>query len=117
MSSLEDLLLNLHTYCAFIFFIKYDKLLHNTFRAQACFDKSLEKYSDFNHTKKNFNTRLFNLRKEKKDGNLDPKAINHRTKCFAHAVKLTDDEDTLKNLTDISLHVFGDHSHSSEWCG
>lgn len=89
-----------------------------TFRAQASFDESLEKYSDFNHTKKNFTTRLFNLRKEKKYQNLGPKAINHLTKCFAYAVKGTDDEDTLKkNLTAIPLHVFGDHSQCSEWCG
>ena len=38
------------------------------------------------------------------------KAINHLTKCFAYKVKGTDDEDTLKNLTAISLHVFWDHS-------
>lgn len=61
------------------------------------FDKNLEKHCDFNHTKKNFTNRLFELRKEKKYSALGPKAIKHITKCFTYAVKGNTERESLKN--------------------
>lgn len=87
-------------------------------RAKAAFDENLEKHCDFNHTKKNFTSRLFELRKEKKYPTLGPKAINHLTKCFTYAVKGNSDRQSLENnLRAIPFHVTGDHSKCGDWCG
>ncbi|XP_062605184.1 uncharacterized protein LOC134266976 [Saccostrea cucullata] len=87
-------------------------------RAKAVFDENIEKVCDFNHTKKNFTNRLFELRKEKKYSALGPKAIKHLTKCFAYAVKGNNDRESLEsNLCAIPLHVSGDHSKCGNWCG
>ncbi|XP_061170965.1 uncharacterized protein LOC133180461 [Saccostrea echinata] len=77
-------------------------------RARASFDESLEKFSDFNHTKKNVTNKLYSLRKEKKYNNLGPKAINHLTKCFAYAVKGSEDAASMKKS-------FGGHSSTCFW--
>lgn len=88
------------------------------FRAKLTFDEDLEKHSDFNHTKKNFTNKLFELRKEKKYAALGPKTIKHLTKCFAYAVKSATDKTSLTtNLSAIPLHVFGNHSQCGDWCG
>ncbi|XP_048743376.1 uncharacterized protein LOC125656832 isoform X3 [Ostrea edulis] len=87
-------------------------------RAKITFDEDLEKQSDFNHTKKNFTNKLFELRKEKKYAALGPKTIKHLTKCFAYAVKSATDKASLTtNLSAIPLHVFGNHSQCGDWCG
>lgn len=92
--------------------------MHFFFRAKIAFDENLEKHCDFNHTKKNFTSRLFGLRKEKKYSTLGPKAINHLTKCFTYAVKGNSDRESLENnLRAFSLHVTGDHSKCGDWCG
>lgn len=51
------------------------------------FDENLEKYCDFNYIKKNFISRLFELRKEKKYFILGLKVINDLMKCFMYVVK------------------------------
>lgn len=82
------------------------------------FDKNLEKHCDFNHTKKNFTNRLFELRKEKKYSALGPKRIKHITKCFTYAVKGNTERESLKNnLRAIPFHVTGDHSKCGDLCG
>lgn len=88
-------------------------------RAKATFDPSLQKFADFNHTKKNFTSKLYELKKAKRYQLLGPKTIKHLGKCFAYAVKSTNDAISLKNnLNSIPCHVFGDHSLCSEdWCG
>lgn len=92
--------------------------MHFFFRAKVAFDENLEKHCDFNHTKKNFTSRLFELRKEKKYSTLGPKAINHLTKCFTYAVKGNSDRESLENnLRAIPFHVTGDHSKCGDWCG
>ncbi|XP_061173391.1 uncharacterized protein LOC133182561 [Saccostrea echinata] len=72
----------------------------------------------FQPYQKNVTNKLYSLRKEEKYNNLGPKAINHLTKCFAYAVKGSEDAASMKkNLEAIPRHVFGDHSRCSEWCG
>lgn len=88
-------------------------------KAKAAFDPSLQKFADFNHTKKNFTSKLYDLKKAKRYQLLGPKTIKHLGKCFAYAVKSNNDAISLKkNLNSIPGHVFGDHSICSEdWCG
>ena len=76
------------------------------------------KIADFNHTKKNFANKLYELKKSKRYQILGPKAIKHLGKCFAYAVKSNHDASNLKrNLDSIPFHVFGDHSKCEEaWC-
>lgn len=61
-------------------------------RAKATFDPSLQKFADLNHTKKNFTSKLYELKKAKRYQLLGPKAIKHFGKCFAYAVKSTNNE-------------------------
>lgn len=65
-------------------------------RAKSSFDSSLKKFSDFNHTKKNFTSKLYDLKKPKKYTLLGPKTIKHLTKCFAYVVKSNSDNAKLK---------------------
>lgn len=65
-------------------------------RAKSSFDSSLKKISDFNHTKKNFTSKLYDLKKPKKYTLLGPKTIKHLTKCFAYVVKSNSDNAKLK---------------------
>ncbi|XP_021352505.1 uncharacterized protein LOC110449771 [Mizuhopecten yessoensis] len=83
-------------------------------KAKTLFDPFLKECSDFNHTKKNFTSKLYELKKEKKYTLLGPKTIKHLSKCFAYAVKSnTDNPESLKSgLKAIPSHVFGDHQLS-----
>lgn len=65
-------------------------------RAKFSFDSFLKKYSDFNHTKKNFTSKLYDLKKQKQYTLLGPKTIKHLTKCFAYVVKSNSDNAKLK---------------------
>lgn len=86
-------------------------------RARSSFDSSLKKFSDFNHTKTNFTSKLYDLKKQKEYTLLDPKTIKHLTKCFDYVVKSNSDNAKLKkNLESIPYHVFGKHENSDEWC-
>nr|XP_022319171.1 uncharacterized protein LOC111121963 [Crassostrea virginica] len=87
-------------------------------RAKSTFDPTIQKIADFNHTKKNFTNKLYELKKSKRYQILGPKAIKHLGKCFAYAVKSNHDASSLKrNLDSIPFHVFGDHSKCEEaWC-
>lgn len=96
----------------FLFFFFYLYFQSNAF------NKNLEKHCDFNHTKKNFTNRLFELRKEKKYSASGPKAIKHITKCFTYAVKGNTERESLRNnLRAIPFHVTGDHSKCGDLCG
>lgn len=46
-------------------------------RANSSFDSFLKTFSDFNHTKKNFTSKLYDLKKQKKYTLLGPKTIKH----------------------------------------
>ena len=87
-------------------------------KAKASFDPNIKKISDFNHTKKNLISKLYDIKKLKKYPLLGPKTIQHLSKCFAYAVKSNSDTTTLqKNLECIPSHVFGNHnSCQSQWC-
>ena len=87
-------------------------------RAKSNFDPTIQKIGDFNHTKKNFTNKLYDLKKSKRYQILGPKTIKHLGKCFAYAVKSNHDASNLKrNFDSIPFHVFGDHSKSEEaWC-
>nr|XP_022341895.1 uncharacterized protein LOC111135807 isoform X1 [Crassostrea virginica] len=87
-------------------------------KAKASFDPNIKKISDFNHTKKNLISKLYDIKKLKKYPLLGPKTIQHLSKCFAYAVKSNRDTSTLqKNLECIPSHVFGNHnSCQSQWC-
>ena len=86
-------------------------------KAKASFDPNIKKISDFNHTKKNLISKLYDMKKQKKYPLLGPKTIQHLSKCFAYAVKSNSDTTTLqKNLECIPSHVFGNHnSCQSQW--
>lgn len=86
-------------------------------RTKSSFDSSLKTFSDFNHTKKNFTSKLYDLKKQKKYTLLCPKTIKHLTKCIAYVVKSYSDNAKLKkNLESIAYHVFGKHENCDEWC-
>lgn len=87
-------------------------------KAKMSFDPNIQKISDFNHTKKNLASKLYDIKKEKKYPLLGPKSIQHLLKCFSYAVKSNEDTDTLKrNLDSIPLHVFGNHKKcEKKWC-
>lgn len=68
-----------------------------------------------NHTKKNFTSKLYDLKKQKKYTLLGPKTLKHLTKYFA--VKSDSDNAKLKkNLESIPYYVFGKHENFDEWC-
>ncbi|XP_078329120.1 uncharacterized protein LOC111135496 isoform X1 [Crassostrea virginica] len=80
-------------------------------KARSNFDQNIQKFSDFNHTKKNFTNKLYQMKKDKKYSLLGAKTIKHLTKLFAYVVKSNKDPVKLKNnLQSIPCHVFGDHS-------
>lgn len=79
-------------------------------KAKLSFDPNIQKISDFNHTKKNLASKLYDMKKEKKYPLLGPKSIQHLLKCFTVAVKSNNGTSVLKkNLEIIPSHVFGDH--------
>lgn len=65
-------------------------------RAKSSFGSSLKKISDFNYTKKNFTSKLYDIKKQKQYTLLGPKTIKHLTKCFAYVVKSNSDNAKLK---------------------
>lgn len=87
-------------------------------KAKLSFDPNIQKISDFNHTKKNLASKLYDMKKEKKYPLLGPKSIQHLLKCFTYAVKSNNDTSVLKkNLEIIPSHVFGDHKECDmKWC-
>ncbi|XP_021373023.1 uncharacterized protein LOC110463022 [Mizuhopecten yessoensis] len=89
-------------------------------KARSEVDGSIQKVSDFNHTKKDFTNKLYSLQSSKKYKLLNSKTICHLGKCFAYAVKQNkENKDILKsNLKAIVPHTFGDHANCQEfWCG
>ena len=60
------------------------------------FDQNIQKFSDFNHTKKNFTNKLYQMKKYKKYSLLGAKTIKHLTKLFAYVVKSNKDPVKLK---------------------
>ena len=87
--------------------------------AKAEFDPNLEKICDNNHTKKNFISKLYELKKEKKYKGLTPMTIRHLKKLFSYAVDQNKEnasqlQSTLKAIVP---HVFGNKKTCHEsWC-
>ena len=76
--------------------------------ARSNFYPNIQRFSDLNHTKKNFTNKLFRLKNDKKYSLLGAKTIKHITKLFAYVVKSNKDPVNLKkNLQSIPCHVFG----------
>lgn len=82
----------------------------------------LEKISDFVHTKRSLNTRLYNLSQRQKFPNssvLSQKVVNYLVKCFAYCVHQhkNQPEELAKAIQCIVPHAFGDHNKCDVlWC-
>jgi len=79
---------------------------------------TLEKHSDFNHTKKNLGNKLYELRKSHSD--LSQKVIAYLQKCFAYAVRQHSGQPArlAQAIKQIVPHAFGHHdSCDPSWCG
>ena len=100
--------------------IKYDKYIGDddstTFaHLKTSVPYGLEKISDFVHTKRSLNTRLYNLSQRRKFPNssvLSQKVVNYLVKCFAYCVHQhkNQPEELAKAIQCIVPHAFGDHN-------
>ncbi|XP_067024009.1 uncharacterized protein [Acropora muricata] len=107
--------------------IKYDKYIgddDSTTLAQlkAKVDYGLEKLSDFIHTKRSLNTRLYNISQRQKFDNssiLSQKVINYLVKCFSYCVHQhrNQPQELSREIKTIVPHAFGNHEKCSlKWC-
>ena len=107
--------------------IKYDKYIGDddstTFaHLKTSVPYGLEKISDFVHTKRSLNTRLYNLSQRQKFPNssvLSQKVVNYLVKCFAYCVHQhkNQPEELAKAIQFIVPHAFGDHNKCDVlWC-
>lgn len=86
------------------------------------FPMALKKISDFVHTKRSLNTRLYNLSQHQKFPNssvLSQKVVNYLVKCFAYCVHQhkNQPEELAKAIQCIVPHAFGDHNKCDVlWC-
>ena len=107
--------------------IKYDKYIgddDSTTLAQLKTNVpyGLEKLSDFIHTKRSLNTRLYNLSQRQRFENssiLSQKVINYLIKCFSYCVhqNRNQPQELSKGIKSIVPHAFGNHEACSEkWC-
>lgn len=100
--------------------IKYDKYIGDDDSTTFAHLKTnvpygLEKISDFVHTKRSLNTRLYNLSQRQKFPNssvLSQKVVNYLIKCFACRLHQHKDqpEELAKAIQCIVPHAFGDHN-------
>lgn len=87
-------------------------------RVRAEVDRTIEKLSDKNHTRKNITCQLYAIRKNHKE--LSEKVISAITKNFNYMLSqnVGNTESVKVGLRATVDHLFGDHSNCSEnWCG
>ena len=107
--------------------IKYDKYIGDDDSTTFAYLKTnvpygLEKISDFIHTKRSLNTRLYNLSQRQKFRNssvLSQKVINYLVKCFSYCVHQHKNQpnELSKAIEGIVPHAFGNHEDCSpSWC-
>ena len=80
-------------------------------------DSGIDKWADLSHTKKNFGSKLDDVKASHKELR-SAKVTSHITKCFMYCVKSHKNEPDILRcaLKNVPSHFFGEHSGCREWC-